>query len=279
MPRLTKADAALRDVILGRAPLKTKRQALAMMATPSETFLSELLSSASVHPKLKIDVSERLASIRSRKQRVTPLDEAAKRAEIDHWLAEAAVEQGVSLDAKPTPMPQIPTAIKSEGPNSISESTVRQETEPQNPADCVPGDGPQNVSPQNGQETEIVPSAGAKRTELLQRGRALSERILIQRKRCELALQNKEERQRLDRLHAEWAQFEKEATAAGIDLRAEFDKLDLIRPFRVKVDLWRQRGMLLSMHELTMQMMADLPRQSRQEETPDGMWAGVPKGI
>jgi hypothetical protein len=83
MPRLTKTDAALRAVILGKAPLKTKLEALAAIEYPSETFLMELISSSETHSKLKLKATERLKRIQHTR-------------EVDRILAEEALRLGLT---------------------------------------------------------------------------------------------------------------------------------------------------------------------------------------
>lgn len=82
MPRLTKADAALRGVIVGKASLKSKLEALAGMESPSETFLLELVSSAETHSKLKLRATECLKTIRHTQ-------------EVDRILAEECLRLGL----------------------------------------------------------------------------------------------------------------------------------------------------------------------------------------
>ena len=80
MPRIAKADAALRRIVLdSNAALKTRISALKAIATPSSTFLSELVSDREIHPKLVAIAAELLAA----------LEQARKhRAEVDRILAE-----------------------------------------------------------------------------------------------------------------------------------------------------------------------------------------------
>lgn len=103
MPRLTKADAALRNVIFGKSPLKTKLGALAGMESPSETFLIELVSSPETHSKVKTKAVDRLAQVRHKR-------------EVDRILAEEISRLAKIGDPKKTsiappvqsPMPAIP---------------------------------------------------------------------------------------------------------------------------------------------------------------------------
>lgn len=86
----------MRAVIVGKAPLKTKLEALAGMEAPSETFLLELVALPETHSKLKLKATERLKRIQHTR-------------EVDRILAEEALRLGLSN-------PSDPVAARSEKP-------------------------------------------------------------------------------------------------------------------------------------------------------------------
>jgi hypothetical protein len=106
LPRLTKTDAALRAIIFGKAPLKTKLEALAGMAAPSETFLLELVASPETHSKLKLKATEYLKHIRQAR-------------EVDEILAAESLRLGLNGPVAAEPV------RKPDGPQAVTSAVVR----------------------------------------------------------------------------------------------------------------------------------------------------------
>lgn len=105
MPRLSKPDAALRSLILGKASLKTKLEALAGMESPSETFLLELVSSPDTHSKLKLKATEHLKHIRQTR-------------EVDEILAAESLRLGLSDPVAPPQKSIAEPVRKPDGPKT-----------------------------------------------------------------------------------------------------------------------------------------------------------------
>jgi hypothetical protein len=93
----SRTDFALRKIIQdNKASLKVRREALAAMESPSGSFLTELVSSPEVHPKLKMDAAHQLTKI-----------QAAKRhhKEVDAILKQETQRLAGIGDPKKTPVP------------------------------------------------------------------------------------------------------------------------------------------------------------------------------
>lgn len=201
-----------------------------------------------------------------------PADEEAARREVDRILADVAREMGMTLEAKPA----IPAPV--EAPKGKPNLDTRKEgSSPASHSVSLPGvSSPESVRRKSSTSEQSV---ATQHEELPRRGYALAERILAQRQRCEMALTNREELHQLDRLQGMWTDFEKEATAAGLNLQEfEFD-LAKLRPFTRKVNIAQERRRLFAEHELDGAMRArltgDLPSRSEAGNRDGGMWSGT----
>jgi len=298
MPRLTKADAALRNLIFGNAALKTKRKALASMLAPSETFLLELMSS-SVHPKLKTDAAERLAVARSNKQRAK--SNAAKgahreefsRAEIDRILRDTAQELGLPLTGDPalaSPTVSTTKLLPEAGdPKTLPESCATESLEPPKAASSFPPDGvsiaPVPVADAPGEQLDEKRSA--EREALLVRGRDLASRTISQYNAWTRAPWNKEQDAWLRGAQKAFSEWEREMNTRfpEVDTRKLFDD-GRLRPYELPIStsvLARALRTLspVEAHWQSIALARQATRRDERRNTDDDLsiWSGLPKGI
>jgi hypothetical protein len=185
--------------------------------------------------------------------------DAKKREEIDRILAQAAHEleaKAGTLNPQPTTEPQ---------PHLEPQATVPE----------VPVHGPSSAPTPTASELEEQ-RAGA-----LQRGRELATTIRAQLDRCYLVPFNREEAEKLDRLHAAFAAWERETRIRypEIDTRKEFPDARL-RPAPPRITderSYRVQRRTLSIDEqlaITAQL-AEAQRTPTHEDS--GFWGGIPR--
>jgi hypothetical protein len=113
--------------------------------------------------------------------------------------------------------------------------------------------------------------------QLLTEGRVLANLIKAQTRKCELALNNNQEFNRLSTLKAEWQAFERTARELGIDVDEEFgDSLRTLRPVQINTIPTNQRRPL-GVFELA----AIGSRQTKKQKMSldeEGVCQGVPRG-
>jgi len=276
MPRISKADTALRQIITGKAALKVKRRALETMAAPSQTFLSALLADDTVHPKLKLDASERLAKIRGK--------EAS---------SITGINVGVKPGVEPRPARGTNTYIMDESTREllygdskpIPESAATEQEVPQ-PAAPV-ADGVSCARPQCGQQD----SAEAERTRDLagrlaefRKGKEIAGRVVIAYERFCRAPHNLEEAWRLEGLQKEFAEWERATREKFPDWNVAEDFRDpRLRPHKTPMNTDRLARMRRSIspieaHFQSLALAEEANRRGkRKSDSDDGMWSGIPK--
>jgi hypothetical protein len=306
MPRLTKADAALRNVIFAKAPLKTKRQALANMSAPSETFLLDLMSSPSVHPKLKTDAAERLAVVRSLKHSVfgntrkrsgePHKDDPDRREEIDAILAEEARQLGMSLEdsGDPNAQPKL-GATEIHEPRQTAPSVPQGEAasaptaRPEDERDLVPADAPvvsETVSAQLEPTEQFQEQRSAEREALLVRGRELASRVIAQYNHWTRAPWNREQDAWLRGAQKAFSEWEREMNEKfpEVDTRTLFND-GRLRPYELPISTSVLARALrtpspIEAHRQSIALARQAERRNERRSTDDlSIWSGLPKGI
>ncbi len=184
--------------------------------------------------------------------------DAKRRAEIDRILAEAAQE----LEPKP------------EDPNANPSAVPEQCLEPQAPVPDVAVDGASSAPPA---------ATAEQRAAALERGHELATSVRAQLDRCYLVPFNREEAEKLDRLQAAFAAWEKEA-------RIRFPEIDTLKEFPdcrlrpVPSRITDERSYRIKRRTLTVDeqiaitaQLAEAKRTRTHEDS--GSWGGAGPGI
>ena len=239
-----------------------------------ESLLRRLAANSKKSSKVRLEALRELLSITQAKDKPT-------REEIDRVLRECAVELGMSLDPNTPTITIAKPGVPNPTPSVVTERALElQPVAPSVPENGVPCEA---IASTDGRISDgHAPARDPKqqsRDDLLAQGRKLEAIVLAQTDRCYRAPHNKQEAARLDALKAKWLSFEREALAAGIDVKKEFgDKLPWLRPVPSRIvdeRSYRVQRRTLTIDE-QLAITAQLAEAQRTHED-SGFWGGIPK--